>query len=133
LAWFAHAARLINLIEIGRRGEIRGSVLPEVQSHNAFLFHVEACSSQIRLWSYCRAWCVQVSQHQRSAYLRILWDEGLEQKRKVWRLRTFFVAQTVPFGEQKISLKSHIFKNDFYRLLLLQTKVLPTTQAWQRY
>jgi len=45
----------------------------------------------------------------------------------------FFVAQTVPFGEQKISLKSHIFKNDFYRLLLLQTKVLPTTQAWQRY
>jgi len=28
LPWFAHAARLIILIEIGRWGEIRGSVLP---------------------------------------------------------------------------------------------------------
>jgi len=30
--------------------------------------------SHIRLRNYCRVWCGQVSQHQRSEYLRILWD-----------------------------------------------------------
>ena len=41
-----------------------------------------------------------------------------------------FVAQTVTVREQKISPKSDIFKNNFYRFRLFQTKLLSTTQAW---
>jgi len=33
------------------------------------LFQVVTSSSHIRLWNYCRVWCGQVSQHQRSACL----------------------------------------------------------------
>ena len=40
MPWFAHAARLTNLIEIGRRGEIRGSVLPGLKVTMRFYFKV---------------------------------------------------------------------------------------------
>ena len=62
---------------------------PRDWGHNAFSFQVGSCSSHIRRWNYWRVWCGQVSQHQRSACLRILRDDVLVQKRKVWRLQTF--------------------------------------------
>ena len=38
LPWYAHAARLINFIEIGRCDEIRGSVLPGIKVTMRFCF-----------------------------------------------------------------------------------------------
>ena len=38
MAWFSHAVQLINFIEIGHRGEIRGSVLPGTKVTLCFCF-----------------------------------------------------------------------------------------------
>ena len=38
LSWFAHASQLINLIKIGHRGEIRGSVLPGFKATMCYYF-----------------------------------------------------------------------------------------------
>ena len=41
MPWLAHAVRQINLIEIRRRGEIRGSVLPGIKVTMRFYFMLE--------------------------------------------------------------------------------------------
>ena len=116
LPWFAHASQLINVIEIGRRGEIRGLFYQGLTVTMRFYF---------KLWlvlvtSDCgiTAECGVDKSVNTSACLRILRDKVLVQKRKVWRLRSFLWHKQSKSASRG-SARSRFFKNNFYPLRLL--------------
>jgi len=123
----AHATRPINLIEIVHRGEIRGSVIPGVEVTMRFYFIL----GLVLVTSDCGITAersVDKLVNTSAAHIWAFCDtKSLSKNAKCDTYALFFVAQTVTIGEQKISPKSHILKNNIFRLLLLQTKVLPTT------
>ena len=90
------------------RSEIWGSVLPGFKVTMRFYFKL----GLVLVTSDCgiTAKCGVDKSVKTSACFRILRDYVLVQKRKVWRLRTFVVAQTVTIGKQRISPKSDLKK-----------------------
>jgi len=95
-------------MEIVRRGEIRGFVLPGFKGHNAFLIQVVTCSSHTRL-ELLRSgvWTSQSIPPQRM-FAHFVTLSPCAKTRSV-TLTDFFVTQTITISKQRISPKSDIF------------------------
>ena len=88
LPWFAHAARPINLIEIGCRGKIRGSVLPGIKVATCFYFMLSLVlvTSDCGITAKCS---MSKSVNTSAAHICTFCETKSLCKNTVWRLRTF--------------------------------------------
>ena len=106
------------MIEIGRRSEIPGSVLPgiKVTMHFYFMLGLVLVTSDCGSTAECG---VNKSVNTNSAHICAFCETRSCAKTLCVTLTEFFVAQTVTIGEQKISPKSDFFKKNFSCLRLL--------------